>query len=199
MASTFSPPSAALPLPTPSTAPATVERNQITEVPIEADEIFTPSGVEDTIDFTKIPSQLDQKFEALDPDSALRPTIINPGASWTKRAQKALLSSPTTSTLSTGDQKQERDRAFDLLDALSRSGGLPMEHATLHVVLAATHCFDKSLLETVVQDNVNPIEKVERSSLIMGTTVHRCAASELIREDQLARVETYSPMLFIEN
>jgi hypothetical protein len=192
-------PPVSTPAPAPAPAPAQVERNQIADAPMDGGEIFTPSVVEDTIDFTKIPSQLDQKFEALDPDSALRPTIINPGASWTKRAQKALLSSPTTSTLSTGDQKQERDRAFDLLDALSRSGGLPMEHATLHVVLAATHCFDKSLLETVVQDNVNPIEKVERSSLIMGTTVHRCAASELIREDQLARVETYSPMLFIEN
>ena len=41
---------------------------------------------------------------------------------------------------------------------------LPIECATLHVVVAATHCFDKSLVNTVVEDNVNPIEKAERSA-----------------------------------
>jgi hypothetical protein len=147
---------------------------------------------------TKIPGELDAKYEALDPDSALRPTIINPSDSWTKKAQKALLSSPAVSTLGSDEQKQERERAFDLLDALSRSGGLPMQHATLHVMLAATHCFDKELLETVVQDNVNPIEKVERSALIMGTTVHRRSAAELLRPDQTARMAALSPLLFLE-
>jgi hypothetical protein len=32
-----------------------------------------------------------------------------------------------------------------------RSGALPLEEATLHVVLAATHAFDKDLVDTVVQ------------------------------------------------
>jgi len=38
-----------------------------------------------SIDYTKIPAQMEKKFEALDEDSALRPTIIKPGDSWTKK------------------------------------------------------------------------------------------------------------------
>ena len=51
----------------------------------------------------------------------------------------------------------------------------------LHVVIAATHCFDKTVLETVGQDNVNPIDKVERSTLIMASTVHQVPVSSLIQ------------------
>jgi len=141
---------------------------------------------------------MDQRFERLDEDSALRPTIIKPSDTWTKRAQKALLASPTTSTLGADEQKKERDAAFDLLDALTKSGALPLSHASLHVVVAATHCFDKTVTETVVQDNLNPIERVERSTLIMATTVHQLPAAALIRESQRGRVGGASPMLFLQ-
>ena len=40
------------------------------------------------VDYTKIPKQLDAKFEELDEDSALRPTIIKPGTLWTHKSQK---------------------------------------------------------------------------------------------------------------
>jgi hypothetical protein len=33
-----------------------------------------------------------------------------------------------------------------------------LSHATLHIVVAATHCFDKTVTETVIQENLNPIE-----------------------------------------
>ena len=152
-----------------------------------------------TRDYTQVPVELDQRFEKLDTDNSLRPTIINPGERWRKQSQKALLASPSTSHLSKAEQKTERDAAFDLLDALTKSGALPLTHASLHVVIAATHCFDKTVTETVIQNNVNPIAKVERSSLIMASTVHQKPVQDLIKDEQVQRVTDASPQLFLEN
>lgn len=72
--------------------------------------------------------------------------------------------------MTTAEQTRERQKAYDLLDTLSKSGALILEDAELHVLIAATHCFDKTLMNTVIQDNVNPIEKVPRPSPIAATS-----------------------------
>ena len=41
-----------------------------------------------------------------------------------------------------------------------------------HLVICATHCFAETLMDTVVQKNVNPIPQVERSMLLLAKTVH---------------------------
>merc|ERR1712087_743599 len=150
-------------------------------------------------DYTKVPREMDERIEALDTDSALRPTIINPSETWVKKTHKALLGKPQTLTLRSDEQKSEKDAAFDLLDALTKSGALTVDHASLHIVMDATHCFDNTVLESAVQDNINPIEKVERSTLIMATTVHQQPAAALIRDSQLPRVSNASPMLFLSD
>jgi len=89
-------------------------------------------------DLTKVPVQLDGNYERLDPDSALRATIIAPNGAWAKKSWASILSKePKSETLGSDEQKSARAAAFDLLDALSRSGALPMEHAALHVVMGA--------------------------------------------------------------
>ena len=200
-ASASAPPPAPTPTPSPSTpAPADAP-------PAETPQEEKTPGIEESSgevgegifeDLTKVPALLDSRSEELDLDSALRPTIINLGKVWTLESQKNILSAMQSSTLRANEQKTQKDKAFDLLDALSRSGSLPIMQATLHVVIAATHCFDKSVMDTLVKDSVNPIEKLERSSMIIATTLHQCKPEELVKEEELERVQLYSQNLFEE-
>jgi len=155
-------------------------------------------GSEETAarDVTKVPGELDAKYSEFDEDNAVRPTIINIGDTWTKSFQKSLLADPESMTMSEDEQVAAKKEAFDLLDGLTKSGCLSVDQAELHVLVAATHCFDKTLLETVIQDNVNPIEKVERTELIVGTTIHELPAQELLNAGEVARVSKASPKLF---
>ena len=149
-------------------------------------------------DWTNIPKRMDETFEKLDTDSALRPTILNVGKNWDRTTQKGLLSKPVrVRNFGVSQQKTERTKTFDLLDALTRSGVMPvLTGASLHVILCATHCFEKTLMNTLVQNNVNPIEKAERSSLIMASTIHQVEPSTMIRPERLADVQKWSPSLF---
>jgi len=149
-------------------------------------------------DLSRVPVELDAAYEAHDGESALRATVIAPAGDWTKKTLTHLLAkAPTVSTLGAPEQASARGAAFDLLDALSRSGGLPMANAALHIVMGATHAFDESLLDTVVQGNINPIERVERSLVIMATTLHGVPAAQLLRDEHVARLRGNAPTLFV--
>jgi len=147
-------------------------------------------------DLTLAPKLMRERFAKLDEGGALRPTALAANTPWTRKHTESLLSNPVDQVLRNAEQDQERDKAYDLLDALSCAGCLPFDHAELHVILAATHCFDATLINTVIQQNINPIEKVERSTLIVATTVHGLEAKDIIKGDQVERVQTYSPILF---
>lgn len=70
--------------------------------------------------------------------------------------------------------------------------------ASLHVVMATTHCFDKTLMATLVQDNVNPIDKVERSQLIVASLIHGAPVRALVEESAVERLTAHCPMLLAE-
>merc|ERR1712216_919968 len=181
----------------------TTEAHQTSDAasPQPAKQAGEPSGQRSSTadamqrDFTEVPKEMDRQFEEFDEDNALRPTVIGLGKVWTKKAQKALIAPRTTSELGSEAQKTEKDAAFDLLDALTRSGAIPVECASLHVVVAATHSFEQTLLETVVQQGVNPIQKVEQSALMMASVVHEMPVSALVHDSQQARLRESSPHL----
>lgn len=144
------------------------------------------------MDYTRLPAELDAKLEALDLEGAVRPTKIVVAEPWRRSSKNALLAAPTTSELRADGQEREKKKAFDLLDALSRSGALPIECCALHVLIAVTHAFAESLVNTVVVKNVNPIEKLERTALIVSETVQAQAAASLVRPDVYQRVATFA-------
>ncbi|GAX14051.1 hypothetical protein FisN_5Lh025 [Fistulifera solaris] len=147
-------------------------------------------------DFTLIPRILDQKLEVLDKDNALHSTVIKAGDLWTRKRQQNLLVSPETYSLTSSDLDSEKTKAFDLLDAISRSGTLPIDCSELHVVIAVSHCFENTVMGTVVQDNINPILKVEKSSMLLASTVHAELPNKVLaNEKEIARLKGAFPEL----
>jgi hypothetical protein len=135
-------------------------------------------------------------LERLDPEGSLRPSIINAGKIWTKKSQSGLLGLPASALLDVSQQKLEKQACFDLLDALTKSGAYGIEGASLHIVVSSTHCFGRNLMDTLVRDNVNPIAKVEHSSLIIASRIFNKKPEELIVESARARIAAQSPTLF---
>jgi len=162
----------------------------------------TQTITDGTIDFSMIPKQLDQIFETHDTDGSIRSTILETGINWIQIRQPDLLSNSKRSILNESGRKDGKNKAFDLLDALSRSGALPISCAELHIIVAVTHRFENDLMGTVIQDNINPIEKVEKSILMIASMIHqeRSATNLLSTTDHRDRlVNSFPELLHLEN
>lgn len=160
----------------------------------------SPAGPIEGEDFTMIPKILDTSIDKFDSDHALRSCIIKPGASWTLMRQANLLTRIKSSSLSGNAIESEKKKAFDLLDAISRSGVLPIHCSELHVVVGVSHCFDNDVMGSVVQENMNPIEKVERSGVMIASTIHAEPPKALIREEKdKERLASAFPLLLKSN
>jgi len=83
----------------------------------------------------------------------------------------------------------EKNRAMDLLTAISRSGSLPIESSVLHVIVAVSHCFQKRIVETIIEDNINPIEKMKKSMMMIASVIHGVAESSLVADVKFDEIE----------
>jgi hypothetical protein len=173
--------------------------NQDSMAPGQPLAVSSAKGIPATdgaIDFTTVPRILDAAIEQHGQGIALRSTTVKLSDSWTRSRQDSLLTEATASELWSADLNVERNKAMDLLDALSRSGSLPIPFSELHVIVSVTHCFEKDVIETIVQDNVNPIEKLEQSTLLVGSAIHGVPAMDLIRHrEDLQRLKLSLPVL----
>jgi len=128
-------------------------------------------------DYSKLPRMLDSRCgECTSTCAALRAMIIKPGDAWKKKSFDGLLDARKqgkTESLNSADElRSERSRAFDLLNALTKYGEIPLTEVQLHVVFGVAHEFEKTLMDTVVTGNVNPIEKVRQAHVLMSSVVH---------------------------
>ena len=80
--------------------------------------------------------------------------------------------------------------------------GVSFRNLTRIALPKSTFCFttdDPSWRRLGVwrQDNINPVDGVERSSLILASTVHRRPAADLIRPEHVPAARGRTPALFI--
>ena len=123
-------------------------------------------------DPTMIPKILDKKLEIHDKEGALKSTIMQVGSPWERLRKKNLLVPAQRSSLSDKDKEHDKQQAMDLLVAISRSGSLPIVQSELHIIITVSHCFQNDVVSTVIQDNINPIRKVEQSLLMLGSVIY---------------------------
>ena len=141
---------------------------------------FTSDDSSSPSDFTMIPRMLDSLFKKHDNDGALKSTIIKAQDPWQRWRQENLLVKSQKAVLSNEDIASETSQAIDLLRAISRSGSLSIESSELHVVIAVSHCFVNQIMETLIEGNINPIAKVERSMLMIASVIHGVPEGELL-------------------
>ncbi|KAJ3314902.1 hypothetical protein HDV04_005323 [Boothiomyces sp. JEL0838] len=147
-------------------------------------------------DYKGIPTKLDAIFEKYTSDSAIRSTIIKVGDYFSRTRKEGFHSAAVSTQLYSNEMKTEKSQALDLLDALTRSGELNLLDCEMHVVIGLTQCFDKSLMDTIVQDNCNPIEVIERSVLLMAKEILGHNLQELLNESEIARIKEVSSTIF---
>ena len=149
-----------------------------------------------SVDFTLMPKILDAAVEKSEADASLRSTLLKTSDNWSRNRQENILAKCRMQKLNSSDIRKEKSKAFDLLDALSRSGSLPIKHCDLHVMVSVTHCFEKDVIDTVIQDNIDPIEKIELSTILFASTIYGNPRRELIKDQEtLQRLEGSEPLL----
>jgi len=172
----------------PSTKPSTKSyskpkqkkhNSEVMESNVREEDDSKQVGTGKSDDFTFIPKILDAQLEEQN-EGAVKSTIIKAAENWERLRKDNLFLPPKRSYLKSNDKETEKNEAMDLLKAISRSGCLPIAQCDFHVIISMSHCFQKNLLSSVIQDNINPIKQVEKSLLIVGSVIQGIAPPNLL-------------------
>ena len=145
-------------------------------------------------DFTTVPFRLESNMLQLDPKEVMKPSKITL-SNWQKHSRD-LFGKDSSVGLKEADLKLETNRAFDLIDSLTKTADLPLEDTEVHVFLTVTHDFEEVVLENVIKNNENIIESAEASLLVLASTIHGVKPSQLVKETAIPRLQNYTSYLF---
>lgn len=117
--------------------------------------------------------------------STIEAMILHPSGHWTRKRLENLVTGKIRSeSLGQAKLDEERTQAFDLLDLLTLSGGSPLDvpgQVSLHVIAPLTHHFARSLVDSVVMGNINPVDELDWTLSTVAATIHNRNISEVIR------------------
>ena len=130
-------------------------------------------------DESKLPFKLDNAFSLFDEDDALHVGSLKISSDSWNRWQST---TGVESKLSDDVLKTENSLALDLIDALSRSGNLELINTSTHFISGITHWFDLSLMDTIIQTDINPISKLKNSGSIVASVLYDSQDSSFLDE-----------------
>ncbi len=103
--------------------------------------------------------------------SSLRQTVLHVESKW-RRQESGFVGAAKSVELGKDEIAAERNTCFGLLDSLSNGGCLSLgSEAELHVVFVATHQYEKSVLDSVVQESRDPIEELQHDWSLMREAI----------------------------
>jgi hypothetical protein len=131
----------------------------------EEEDVVTKKEEEEQENLSQIGSKLNSMLDRAD-CSSINQTVISVAAaeSWTRQDWgDGFLAQCRETALGSELQRAEKNKVFDFLEVISNGGISPFEEgAALHVIVAAVHSYQQSIVETVVQENKDPISEMER-------------------------------------
>ena len=146
------------------------------------EEVDTEKIEFETSRWIEFPFLMNTNLRKFDREDSLHTTIFKSSDYWSGICTDSILSKPKKKYFAPEKVCKFRNNAFDLLDALSRGGTLSLDFGSLHILTAVTHCFDDTILNTITKQNVNPIQSLERSSLILLSTIFQKSPKQLIND-----------------
>jgi hypothetical protein len=143
--------------------------------------LHSPSIPSSSVDYSQLPSLLEQKFHHHDLDDTednitsttctIHPTILSVHRKWKKVSRKSILAPFVTQSLDSTDQLHATRDAFRLLDCLTKSGSTQIIDCQLHLMLTLTHSFPDTMMNSLIRWNLNPIEEMEKSFVIFNSFI----------------------------